>query len=186
MPDARSLLIRQLQGAYSGELAAAHAYRGHAASVRRADEAQRIRAIEAEEEHHRALVGELLATLGAAPHPRLERVLGLIGRTLGALCHVTGWFAPMYGAGRLESHNIKEYEDAAEYALECGEISMIECLLTMAEVEWEHEKYFRERVSTHWLSRVIPMWKQPPPRDSIRARFADRLPALTPSAAAAR
>ena len=185
MPDARALLIRQLQGAYSGELAAAHAYRGHAASVRNADERERIRAIEAEELHHRALVGDLLARLGAASHPRLERLLGIVGRTLGALCHLTGWFAPMYGAGRLESHNIKEYEDAADYALQCGESGMIDCLLTMAEVEWEHEQYFRERVLTHWLARVVPMWKVPPPRASIRARFAGRLPEVTRSAAAA-
>ncbi|HEV3486149.1 MAG TPA: hypothetical protein VG106_12125, partial [Vicinamibacterales bacterium] len=68
MQDDRSLLIRQLQGAYSGELAAGHAYRGHWRSVRDASERERIRVIEQEEWHHRELVGALLAQLGAKPN----------------------------------------------------------------------------------------------------------------------
>jgi hypothetical protein len=62
---------------------------------------------------------------------------------LGLMCHISGWFAPMYGAGRLESRNIVEYETAARHALACGREDLIDCLLTMAEVEWEHEHYFR-------------------------------------------
>jgi demethoxyubiquinone hydroxylase (CLK1/Coq7/Cat5 family) len=58
---ARLKLIRQLQDAYSGELAAAHAYRGHCHSVRDPQQRARIRQIEDEEWHHRRLVGGLLA-----------------------------------------------------------------------------------------------------------------------------
>ena len=50
----------------------------------------------------------------------------------------------MYGAGRLERGNIVEYEEAAEFARACGREDFIDCLLTMAEVEWEHELYFRD------------------------------------------
>ena len=107
------LLIALLQLAYSGELAAAYAYQGHAASVRDPGERARILSIEEDEWHHRKLVGEMLAGLGAAPDPRRERRAAAIGRLLGALCHVSGWLAPMYGAGRLERRNIGEYEDAA-------------------------------------------------------------------------
>jgi hypothetical protein len=75
---------------------------------------------------------------------------------------------PMYGAGRLERHNIVEYEEAAIYARECGHEELIDCLLTMAEVEWEHERYFRSKAAGHRLTRVIRMWKPAPPKSSIR------------------
>ena len=74
----------------------------------------------------------------------------------------------MYGAGRLESKNIREYESAARHARECGHTEWIDCLLTMAEVEWEHERYFRGRVLSHRWARHLPMWPAPPPKASIR------------------
>jgi rubrerythrin len=170
-------LIAILQLAYSGELAAAYAYRGHWRSVRRADERESIRAIEEDEWRHRKLVGELLERLGSQPSKARERRAALIGRTLGFLCHVMGWLAPMYGAGRLESRNIVEYETAARYACEGGHADLVDCLLEMAEVEWQHEHYFRCRVMSHALGRRLPMWPQPPPRETIRIRFQeDRFP----------
>ncbi len=171
MSGARRRLIAQLQLAYSGELGAGHAYRGHWRSVADPEERERIRQIEDEEWHHRRLVGEMLRDLGASPRPLREGVFWMIGRTLGLLCHVSGWFLPMYGAGRLERRNIKEYEDAADYAVECGRGDLVDCLLTMAEVEWEHEKYFRAKAESHPLVRWIPLWPPPPPKEAIRARF---------------
>src|SRR5688572_30209712 len=91
-------LVAMLRLAYSGELAAGHAYRGHWRSVSDEAERARIREIEEEEWHHRRLVGEMLVSLGASPSTSRERRAAVIGRTLGALCHVTGWLAPMYGA----------------------------------------------------------------------------------------
>lgn len=119
------------------------AYRGHWKSCRDSAEREQIRKIEEDEWHHRRLVRNLLTQLNA--HPRLLREIRffLIGRTLGVACRFLGWFIPMYAAGRLESHNVREYEDAADYALACGHPEMLDCLLTMAEVEWDHEKYFR-------------------------------------------
>lgn len=172
MHDRRSDLIALLQLAFSGELAAAYAYQGHARSVRDAEEKRRIAEIEADEWHHRALVGEMLADLGAAPDPRRERRAARIGRALSALCRVSGWLIPMYGAGRLERRNIGEYEEAARLALECGRSDLIDCLLGMAEVEWDHEHYFRGRVLAHRLASRIPMWDAPPPRETIRSRFS--------------
>jgi len=169
--SARRLLVTQLQLAYSGELGAGFAYRGHWRSLRDPDERARVRQIEEEEWHHRSLVGDMLKDLGAAPRPLREAVFWSIGRTLGALCHLSGWFLPMYGAGRLERRNIKEYEDAAVYARQCGREDLIDCLLTMAEVEWDHELYFRTKSSTHRLARLIPLWSPPPPRDEIRISF---------------
>ena len=77
----------------------------------------------------------------------------------------------MYGAGRLESRNIREYEAAARFAFKCGRLEFVECLLQMAEVEWEHEHYFRTQVCRHRFSKYIPLWHEPPPKGHIRESF---------------
>jgi demethoxyubiquinone hydroxylase (CLK1/Coq7/Cat5 family) len=114
--QSRQKLINLLQRAYSAERAAAYAYRGHWRSVKNEDERARIRQIEDEEWHHRELVGDMLKQLGSQPNQLRERRSLFLGRVLGGMCHLMGWFAPMYGAGRLESRNIREYELAARYA----------------------------------------------------------------------
>jgi rubrerythrin len=162
-PDPRASLVRLLQLAYSGEKAAAAVYRHHAASVRDPAVRDQILKIEGEENHHRDLVGGMLAALGEGPDPRRERRAARIGSTLGPLCHWTGYLAPMLGAGFLESRNVKEYEDAAAYAAACGHPEFIDCLRAMAAVEAEHEAYFRERVEAHRLGRFLPLWKRPAP-----------------------
>lgn len=169
----RARLIAILQLAYSGELAAGYAYRGHWHSVSDPGEKVRIKTIEEEEWHHRKLVGEMLQSLGAGPNKVREIRATIVGRILGFLCHVSGWFAPMYGAGRLESRNIVEYEIAARHALNCGRKDLIDCLLTMAEVEWEHERYFRECVLRHRWSRRFTIWPEPPPKEAIRRSISD-------------
>jgi rubrerythrin len=167
----KAKLIAILQLAYSGELAAAYAYRGHWNSVRNETERSRIAQIEQEEWHHRALVGDMLRKLDWKPDRMRERRARIIGRTLQFLCHLTGWLLPMYMAGRLESRNIREYETAARYAALCNHAEFIDCLLAMAEVEWEHEKYFRDRVLTHWAASRLKLWPAPPPKENIRASF---------------
>lgn len=157
-----------LRLAYSGELAAGLAYRGHWRSVRDAEDRARIRQIEEEEWHHRRLVGEMLRALGSRPSRAREARALVIGRTLGLLCHVMGWFVPMYGAGRLESRNIREYEEAARLAELAGHPELVDCLLTMAEVEWEHERYFRSRVEGRGATRLLGLWPEPPPKHTIR------------------
>src|SRR5688572_6845680 len=103
--DARRSLVALLRLAYSGELAAARAYHGHAASVRDPRERDEIRAIEEEELLHRRMVGEMLARLDATPSRGREVVMGALGSVLGALCHVSGWLLPMHGAAVLETKN---------------------------------------------------------------------------------
>jgi rubrerythrin len=166
----KAKLIAILQLAYSGELAAGYAYRGHWRSLSDAHDRARVKQIEEEEWHHRKLVGEMLHDLGAGPNKVREMRATIVGRTLGFLCHVTGWFAPMYGAGRLESRNIVEYETAARYARDCGRSDLIDCLLTMAEVEWDHEHYFRSCVLRHRWSKRFSVWPEPPPRETIRIK----------------
>jgi len=167
----RQKLIAILQLAYSGELAAAYAYRGHWHSVRRQDEREAIRTVEEDEWRHRKVIGEMLNKLGTGPNKNREVRATIVGRTLGVLCHVMGWLVPMYGAGKLESRNVREYETAARYARDCGQIDFVECLLEMAEVEWDHEQYFRSCVLKHALGRRLPLWPSPPPKATIRRSF---------------
>ena len=169
--DSRRELVALLQLAYSGELAAAYAYRGHWKPVRDPQVKAAIQGIENDEWRHRRLVGEILAGLRDGPNRRREIRAAIIGRTLGFLCHVMGRLAPMYGAGRLESRNIREYETAARHARDSGHSDLIDCLLEMAEVEWEHEAYFRAQVKEHFLGRRLPLWPQPPSKELIRLSF---------------
>jgi hypothetical protein len=154
--DARSNLIRILQHAYSGEVAAAYAYRGHWRSLGASPEKERIKQIEAEEWDHRRRVGEWLEKLDATPRATREKVFWTIGKVLGHSCFISGWFMPMYFAGRLESGNSVEYEDAAVFAEELGMHDCVADLLDMARVEVEHE-VFRETVAGHWL---LPMMRR--------------------------
>jgi hypothetical protein len=168
-------LVGLLQLAYSAEMAAALAYRGHWRSLKDRAEQNEIRLIEAEEWLHRREVGALLKDLLA--HPRLDYELKyfIIGQVLGLLCHVVGWFLPMYGAGRMESKNCHEYELAAQYALACGHQDYINCFLSMAEVEWDHEFYFRGKVESHTWHSFFPVWEHLPARSSIRSNATGKL-----------
>jgi rubrerythrin len=172
--SARKKLIDLLQHAYSGEAAAALAYRGHWRSLPDGPDRSRIREIEAEEWRHRKCIEGMLAALGSGPSARREWSAAVVGRALGLLCHVSGRLAPMYGAGRLESTNIEEYERAARLALEAGCREWTQDFLEMAEVEWEHERYFRWCVRRHRWARWIPLWPAPGPKDAIRASFRFR------------
>ena len=84
---------------------------------------------------------------------------------------MSGWLAPMYGAGALEARNVEEYEAAARFAAECGRGEWVDRLLGMAEVEWDHEAYFRRKCETHWMRWILPLWALLPPREQIRADF---------------
>lgn len=154
--DTRQNLIRILQNAYSGEVAAAYAYRGHWKSLKDSPEKEHIKKIEAEEWDHRRMVGDWIEKLGAKPKPLRERVFWTIGRSLGLSCHISGWFMPMYFAGRLESQNSVEYEDAAALADALDMDNCVDDLLDMARVELEHEVFFRQMVTGH---RFLPIMR---------------------------
>jgi hypothetical protein len=154
LEDHRRHLILILQSAYSGELAAGFAYRGHWKSLKNASECAAVQKIENEEWVHRARVGEMLASLAASPLKYREAKFWLIGRTIGLACHVIGWFLPMYFAGRLESGNVVEYEVAASHAGALGLREFEADLLVMAGVEKEHELFFLNAVTGH---RLLPL-----------------------------
>ena len=156
-PNPRKNLIRILQNAHAGEIAAAYAYRGHWKSLRPSPEKTQIEKIENEEWRHRENVARWLEYFGAKPRRLRERVFWTIGRTLGLTCHISGWFMPMYFAGRLESQNSVEYEDAAAFAKDLGMDDCARDLLDMARVEVEHEVFFHNVVAGH---RLLPIMKR--------------------------
>jgi hypothetical protein len=169
---ARVQLCFLLQLAYSGERGAARAYVGHAASLRDPRERTCVRRILRDEVRHRLALRRMMAELGCAPDPRRERKLDRVGKAISLFCRVGGYFLPMYGAARLENQNIGEYERAARLAVCAGQMPMADELLQLAEVEWDHELFFRTCASKHVLWRVMSRWPAPPERASIRERFA--------------
>lgn len=99
--------------------------------------------------------------LNIRPKRTREVVFWTIGRILGLLCFVSGWFLPMYFAGRLESRNTAEYSEAAEFAASLGMDACVTDLMHMSDKEREHEEYFLGIVKSHWLfptARLIFRW----------------------------
>ena len=164
-------LIEVLRHAHSGETAAILAYRGHWKSVRDPDERRRLQQIEQDEKDHLEIVAQYLDELGVGSNQRRDRVFWCIGKVIGVLCRLGDWFVPMYGAGKLERPNIAEYEVAARHAWIAGREEWTDTLLRLAEVEWDHEAWLRERTLSHALSRIVPIWSAPPPRECIRENF---------------
>jgi len=157
----REILIRILQAAHAGEMAAAFAYRGHWKAVTAPDEVQGIQRIEADEWGHRKAVLRMLDALGAKPQTLREVLMWTIGRTVGLLCHVTGWFFPMYIAGRLEYGNVNEYDLAALHAGKLGLTDLQQELMGMTFTEKEHELFFMGKIVGHPLlplARLLFRW----------------------------
>ncbi len=167
-------LVAVLRKAHAGELAAGLAYHGHARSLADPAEAREVLEIGRQEMDHRECVGRMLAGLSKEPGRIREALFRGIGTVISSLCRVSGWLAPMYGAGFLESGNVREYEEAAGLAILAGRAELAPELLRMAQVEWDHERYFRSKVLSRRIP-FLPLWAPPPPRESIapRLNFSD-------------
>jgi demethoxyubiquinone hydroxylase (CLK1/Coq7/Cat5 family) len=181
---ARVRLVRILQDAHAGELAAAYAYRGHWRSMwrghRREFERIEIQRVERAEWHHRRLVADLLEELGARPRPRRELLMWMIGRFFGSLCFVSGYFGPMYAAGRLEAMNVGQYIEARDAASVLGWTDAVEQLEQMSSEEDRHERWFGDRIRGHRLlpfARALLTWTPP---ESLPDDSASALPATGP------
>lgn len=153
----RKQLIQILQMAYSGELAAALAYAGHWRSVWKPDERQAIAKIEREEWQHRAIIGKMLQEMNAKPQTWRDYMMGTIGSVIFLACFISGWYFPMYFAGRLENANVDEYLDAAQHAAALGRTDYERILCRLSDVELEHENYFKAMVKAHWLTPLMKL-----------------------------
>src|SRR5215468_6155402 len=101
-------LVDLLQRAYSAEKAAAFAYQGHAASVKKPEEKKAIRQIELDEWNHRSEVLEIMKQYNIPVSRYYEFRFHIVGKVISFSCYVIGWFMPFYFAGRLESGNVCE------------------------------------------------------------------------------
>lgn len=166
-------LIKLVQNAYSGEKAAAIAYWGHSKSLFVTDESEKLELIQImnDELHHRDKLLLILKSLDSYPNKYKEFIMNVIGYVIALLCLPGTWFIPMYGAGHLESQNIIEYQNLAQLAFISDRKDLIPLFLEFAEKEWDHEYYFRQKVLSHRISKMIPLWKVPLERDSIRNNF---------------
>lgn len=147
----RYRLVRLMQLAYSGEKAAAYAYAGHWRSLRSGVECDTIKKIEKEEVEHRLAVGRILDQLGAKPAWWREILMGTIGSLACVGCFFTGWFLPMYFAGKLEHENVREYDVAASHAHALGLDELLPLLSEMSATESEHELFFSSQCLGHWM-----------------------------------
>jgi demethoxyubiquinone hydroxylase (CLK1/Coq7/Cat5 family) len=144
-------LGKMLRRAYSGELAAAHAYRGHWQSLDNEPERTLVRRIEEEEWEHRRQLAPLMSIVGATPSALRETVFWAIGRTLSASCRFSGRLLPMYFAGWLENRNVTEYKVAASHAADLGLDKLASELGRIAAVEAQHELFFKNAVAGHLM-----------------------------------
>ena len=123
-------------------MAAAYAYRGHAASVRDPWEKSSIEGIEQDEWRHRDAIGRMLEHLGARPSPARELLFTIVGKSLGRLCPWSGWTLPMLCAGLIETANVGQYVRMSGYASILRLTEMVAELDAMADVERQHEAFF--------------------------------------------
>ena len=168
-------LIAGIAAEHANERGAALAYRGHAASLGDAPEAAEIRAIEAEEWHHRATLAELLAGLGGRRSWWREPVMAAAGWCIGVACHVGGWLVPMWGAGLIERSNIAAYRRLVDLALAAGRPDLAATLAWLGQVEVDHAVYFLRQVASHPVGRRLPRWAAAVSERDLRA-FTALLP----------
>ncbi len=150
-------LVDLLQRAYSAEKAAAYAYIGHAASLGDPVAKATVKTIEDDEWDHRAHVLDLLRRYDVPVSHWYELKYAVIGRCIGASCHVIGWFMPIFFAGKLESGNVCEYFVMMHYFHSLGIRDHDAVLYEMGMKEKEHEVYFLGQIQG---SRVLPFFER--------------------------
>lgn len=150
-------LVDLLKRAYSAEKAAAFAYIGHAASVKKPIEKAAIRQIEIDEWNHRAEVLKIMQQYHIPISKYYEIKFHIIGKLISASCFVIGWFMPFYFAGRLESGNVCEYFRMMHFFHTLNIHEHDEILYEMGIKEKEHEVYFLDQIKN---SKLLPFFEK--------------------------
>jgi hypothetical protein len=156
-PIAHPALVRLLQRAYSAERAASFAYIGHAASLRDPKEKAAVKQIEDDEWTHRRHVLAIMRRHRIPISRRFELQYFVIGKLIGASCHIIGWFMPYFFAGKLESGNVCEYFVMMRYFRSLGIREHDAVLYEMGMKEKEHELFFLGQVQR---SRLLPWFEK--------------------------
>lgn len=160
-------LLFHLRVAYSTELGASRAYRGHSRATRDPELARYIAGVEQDELHHRAFVAILLERYGARPFYPLEALFFCIGTVVGLGCHVWGDWASAFGAAQLELGGMGDYRRAAAAARRLGKHALAVQLDAMGEQEAAHRRFFqalaRSRLPLPLVERPPLVWADHPP-----------------------
>lgn len=135
-------LVKALQDAHAGELAAYYAYQGHWESLKDPSERAALQEIQQDELEHIIFLSHYLEKMGFKTSRVKDFTWTCIGKTIGALCHVTGWYLPMRIAGLMERIGTKSYIEISAIAKAEGHEILAKKLLDMAEVEKRHEEFF--------------------------------------------
>lgn len=146
-------LVFHLKVAYSTEIGASTAYRGHAAATREPEVRAEIRRVLDDELHHRAAVGALLDELGARPWWWLELAFRLVGTVIGAGCHVWGGWASCFGAAQFELGGAGDYRRAARAAHAAGRADLVPRLERYKAQEEDHRRFFLSLAQWYWRGR---------------------------------
>jgi hypothetical protein len=169
-------LVQLLQLAYSAELAATFAYQGHAGSLRDPEQVAEVQRIENEERHHRSCVCAIMDDIGVSPSSWYEWKYSMIGKIICVSCYLIGWFMPMYFAGRLESGNVNEYIEMKALLNAAGITRHDAIVDEMTWVEKDHEVFFLEHVTGHWmlpLFQVVFRWGPGHSYNALPSRSAE-------------
>ena len=150
-------LVELLQRAYSAEKAAAFAYIGHAASLKKPADKAAVKQIEDDEWGHRRNVLFIMQRYDIPIRRFYEIKFHIIGRVISASCHVIGWFMPYFFAGKLESGNVCEYFVMMHYFQSLGITDHDAILYEMGMKEKEHEVYFLEQIKT---TKLLPIFER--------------------------
>jgi hypothetical protein len=150
-------LAMLLQRAYSGEMAAALAYVGHARSLRCPQAKSAVKQIEDDEWKHRQNVLALMRKYEVPVSRAYEAYFFCIGKIIALSCHVIGRFMPYFFAGKLESGNVCEYFVMMRYFHELGIHDHDEMLYEMGMKEKEHEMYFLAQIEG---DRFLPFFER--------------------------
>lgn len=137
-------LVKALQDAHAGELAAYYAYQGHWKSLKDPAERAKVQEIQEDELEHILFLSHYLHKMGYQSSPYKDFIWTRIGKAIGVLCHITGWWLPMRIAGMMERIGTKSYVKLSAIAKEEGHPVLARKLLEMAKTEEDHEKYFAD------------------------------------------
>ena len=143
-----SKLVKLLQKAHAGELAAYHAYQGHWESVSDPEEQLAIQKIQKDELEHAEVVSKMLHHLGSRPSFLRDTIFVVLGRALSFLCKYTGWFMPMYVAKLIEKIGVNNYYEMLEISLTKGHPELAFTLMQLASREEEHRIYFEKAIKS--------------------------------------
>jgi rubrerythrin len=140
-------LIKALQKAHAGEMAAYYAYEGHWKASKNEQERMEILNIQLEEASHILTIRKFLKSLGADSSIWRDFIFIYIGKLAGALCFVSGWRNAMFGARFMETLGTQGYRELALMAAENDRVLMAVKFQSMAKQEEAHERYFKEKLN---------------------------------------